>query len=46
MHYALLIFIVNKYVWAVTLKDKKGITITCSFQKILDEPHVKQETYE
>ena len=27
----------SKYAWAISLKDKKGITITNAFQKILDE---------
>ena len=27
----------SKYTWGVPLKDKKGITITVAFQKILDE---------
>ena len=27
----------SKYAWIVPLKDKKGITITNTFQKILDE---------
>ena len=26
-----------KYTWVIPLKDKKGITITNAFQKILDE---------
>ena len=31
-----------KYAWVIiTLKDKKGITITGAFQKILDEPNHK-----
>ena len=29
--------IFSKYAWAVSLKDKKGITITDAFQKILDD---------
>ena len=29
--------IFSKYAWVVPLKDKKGITITDTFQKILDE---------
>ena len=28
--------IFSKYAWVVPLKDKKGITITNAFQKILD----------
>ena len=33
--------IYNKYVCAIPLKDKKGITITNAFQKILDESNRK-----
>ena len=29
--------IYSKYAWIVPLKDKKGITITNTFQKILDD---------
>ena len=29
--------IFSKYAWVIPLKDKKGITITNDFQKILDE---------
>ena len=29
--------IYNKYAWVIPLKDKKGITITNAFQKILNE---------
>ena len=29
--------ICSKYAWVILLKDKKGITITNAFQKILDE---------
>ena len=29
--------ICSKYSWVIPLKDKKGITITNAFQKILDE---------
>ena len=29
--------IYNKYAWAIPLSEKKGITITNGFQKILDE---------
>ena len=29
--------IFSKYAWVVPLKNKKGITITNAFQKILDE---------
>ena len=28
--------ILSKHAWAIPLKDKKGITITNAFQKILD----------
>ena len=30
-----------KYVWDIPLKDKKGVTITNAFQKILDESNCK-----
>ena len=33
--------IYNKYAWVIPLKDKKGITITSAFQKILDESNRK-----
>ena len=33
----LLIDIFSKYTWIIPLKDKKSITITSAFQKILDE---------
>ena len=33
--------IYSKYVWAIPLKDKKGITITNAFQKILDGSNQK-----
>ena len=33
--------IYSKYIWAIPLKDKKGITITNAFQKILDESNRK-----
>ena len=29
--------IFSKYAWVIPLKDKKGITVTNAFQKILDE---------
>ena len=29
--------IFSKYAWVVPLKDKKGVTIVSTFQKILDE---------
>ena len=29
--------IYSKYAWVIPLKDKRGITITNAFQKILDE---------
>ena len=31
----------SKYAWVVPLKDKKGITITNAFQKILKESNRK-----
>ena len=33
--------IISKYAWVITLKDKKGITITNAFQKILKESNLK-----
>ena len=33
--------IFSKYAWAIPLKDKKGITITNGFQKILKESNRK-----
>ena len=33
--------IFSKYAWVISLKDKKGITITNAFQKILDESNRK-----
>ena len=33
--------IFSKYTWVVPLKDKKGITITNAFQKILKESNRK-----
>ena len=33
--------IYSKDAWIITLKDKKGITITNAFQKILDESNRK-----
>ena len=33
--------IYSKYIWVIPLKDKKGITITNAFQKILDESNRK-----
>ena len=33
--------IFSKYAWFIPLKDKKGITITNAFQKILDESQSK-----
>ena len=35
------IHIFSKYAWVIPLKDKKGITITNAFQKILDESYRK-----
>ena len=34
--------IFSKYPWITPLKDKKGITITNAFQKILDESNLKR----
>ena len=34
--------IYGKYAWVIPLKDKKGITITNSFQKILKESNRKK----
>ena len=33
--------ILNKHTWVTLLKDKKGITITSDFQKMLDESNRK-----
>ena len=33
--------IFSRYAWFIPLKDKKGITITNAFQKILDESNRK-----
>ena len=33
--------IFSKYAWIIPLKDKKGITITNAFKKILDESNRK-----
>ena len=33
--------IFSKYSWVIPLKSKKGITITNTFQKLLDEFHRK-----
>ena len=33
--------IFSKYAWIVPLKDKKGVTITNAFQKILDDSNRK-----
>ena len=33
--------IVCKYAWVIPLKDKKGITMTNGFKKILDESNRK-----
>ena len=37
--------IFTKYAWVVPLKDKKGITITNAFQKILKESNRKPKKY-
>ena len=34
--------IFSKYAWVVPLKDKKSITITNAFQKILDGSNTRQ----
>ena len=33
--------IYSKYAWVIPLKDKKGITVTNAFKKILDESNRK-----
>ena len=33
--------IISKYAWVIPLKDKKGITITNAFPKILDKSNRK-----
>ena len=33
--------IFSKYAWVIPLKDKKGITITNAFQKMLEDPNQK-----
>ena len=33
--------IYSRYAWAISLKEKKGITITNTFQKFLDESNRK-----
>ena len=37
--------IYSKYAWILLLKEKKGITITNAFQKILDESNRKPIKY-
>ena len=37
--------IYSKYVWVIPLKDKKGITITNAFQKILRKSNKNQTKY-
>ena len=37
--------IFSKYAWVVPLKDKKGVTITDAFQKILDVSNKNQTKY-
>ena len=37
--------IYNKHAWVIPLKDKKEITITNTFQKILDESKANQIKY-
>ena len=41
MFLSCVIDIFSKYAWVIRLKDKKGITITNAFQKILDESNCK-----
>ena len=36
--------IYSKYAWVFPLKDKKGITNTNTFEKVLDEPNRKPNT--
>ena len=36
-----MIDIYTKYGWVILLKDKKGITVTNTFQKVLDESNYK-----
>ena len=36
--------IFSKYAWVVLLKDKKGITISNAFQKILKETNRQNQT--
>ena len=38
-----IIDIFSKYAWVIPLKDKKRITITDAFQKILEESKCKQK---
>ena len=40
-----IIDIYSKYVWVIPLKDKKGITITNAFQKILRKSNKNQKKY-
>ena len=40
------IYIFSKYAWVVPLKDKKGVTITNAFQKILDCSNRRQSQSE
>ena len=35
----------SKYAWVIPLKDKKGITVTNAFQKILEESIANQIKY-
>ena len=39
------IYIYSQYAWDALLKDKKGITISNTFQKILDESNCKPKKY-
>ena len=36
----------SKYAWAITLKDKKGITVTNAFQNILKESNRRGAKFE
>ena len=37
--------IFSKYAWVITLKDKKGITITNAFQKIDESKRKRNKTW-
>ena len=40
-YYVLYVICISEYAWVIPSKDKKGITITKAFQKILDESNCK-----